>query len=173
MPEGRKEEKKENEERQETKEEVPKENEEELRERLLRLAAEFDNYKKRISKDIENSRSVGKAELASKLLPILDEFELAVKNFDMKNEHEKGLAIVLSNFVDVLKKEGLKEIEAIGVYDPYRHEIMMTKEAKEKEGTILDVVRKGYFWNNIMLRPASVIVSKGSKEQEKTKKEEL
>ena len=151
-------------------EEGQKSESEELKDRLLRLAAEFDNYKKRSSKDLDNAKKVGKAELAAKLLPILDEFEIAIESTDTKTEHGKGMAIVFSNFVEVMKKEGLKEIECSGVYDPYKHEIMMTKESNEKEGTILDVIRKGYLWNEIMLRPASVIVSSGEKKEEEIKK---
>jgi len=154
----------------EKKEEVKTESDE-LRERLLRMAAEFDNYKKRTSKDIENAKGIGKAEIVARLLPIIDEFHLAVESLGMKTEQEKGLALVLSNFMDVLKKEGLKEIDCNGVYDPYRHEVIMTKESEEKEGTVLDVVRKGYALNDIMLRPASVIVSEGSGKKEETKKE--
>ncbi len=168
-------EKKEKNEKEETpkepkKEEGQKSESEELKDRLLRLAAEFDNYKKRSSKDLDNAKKVGKAELAAKLLPILDEFEIAIESTDTKTEHGKGMAIVFSNFVEVMKKEGLKEIECSGVYDPYKHEIMMTKESNEKEGTILDVIRKGYLWNEIMLRPASVIASSGEKKEEEIKK---
>lgn len=171
------EEKKESEKRSEQKEkkeeqEEAKSESEEAKERFLRLAAEFDNYKKRTSKDLEASRNIGKAELASKLLPIMDEFELALGNLDMNTEHGKGLALVLSNFIDVMKKEGLKEIACEGTYDPYQHEVIMIKESEKKEGTILDVVRKGYIWNGIMLRPASVIVSNGGGEKEETKTKE-
>lgn len=155
----------------EEKEEEVKTEGDELKERLLRMAAEFDNYKKRATKDIENAKGIGKAEIVAKLLPIIDEFHLAVESLEMKTDQEKGLALVLSNFTDVLKKEGLKEIDCNGVYDPYRHEVIMTKESKEKEGIVLDVVRKGYFLNEIMLRPASVIVSDGSGKKEETKKE--
>lgn len=148
-----------------------KDGSEEMKDRLLRLAAEFDNYKKRIAKELENSKKVARAELVIKLLPVLDEIELAVENLDMKTDHEKGIALVLSNLKEALKKEGLAEIECEGIYDPYKHEIMMTKESDEEDGTILNVVRKGYFLNGIMLRPASVIVSKGSKEKEEIEKE--
>jgi molecular chaperone GrpE len=151
-------------------EEVKTENEE-FKERLLRMAAEFDNYKKRATKDIDNAKGMGKAELIAKLLPIIDEFHLAIESLEMKTEQERGLALVLSNFTDVLKKEGLKEIDCNGVYDPYKHEVIMTKESKEKEGTVIDVIRKGYALNEIMLRPASVIVSEGSGKKEETKKE--
>lgn len=154
------------------KEEPKKSESEELKERLLRLAAEFDNYKKRITKEMESSRAMGKAELAAKLLPVLDEFQIAIDNMDLKTEHGKGIAIVLSNFMDILKKEGLSEIDSKGIYDPYKHEIMMTKEDSSKEGTIINVVRPGYTWNGLLLRPASVIVSRGidAKKSEKEDK---
>lgn len=164
------EEKKENEPRQE--EDVPEKKEqkqspeEETKDRFLRLAAEFDNYKKRTTREVEGAKLMGKAEMMLKMLPILDEFEIALDALDIKVEKEKGLALVFSNFVDTLKKEGLTELAAKGVVDPYKHEIMLAKEGNEKEGTIIDVVRKGYTFNGIMLRPASVIVSKGHAETE-------
>ena len=170
MAEDEKKEKSEKEETKDSKKEEDRPSEsEELKDRLLRLAAEFDNYKKRSSKDLDSAKKVGRAELAAKLLPILDEFEIAIESTDTKTEHGKGMAIVFSNLTEVMKKEGLKEIECSGVYDPYKHEIMMTKESKEREGTILDVIRKGYLWNEIMLRPASVIVSSGEKKNEEAK----
>lgn len=132
---------------------------EELSDRHLRLAAEFDNYKKRTTKDVENSRKSGKAELISKLLPVLDEFEIAISSIENTNS-KKGIELIFSNFVTALRNEGLSEISAEGIYDPYKHEIIMVAESKEAEGTIIETVRKGYMFNGIMLRPASVIISK-------------
>lgn len=154
----------ENEEKQSNKKNT-EENEDELKDRLLRLAAEFDNYKKRTKKDIENAKGLGKAEFASKILSVLDEFELAIESMKMNNEGEKGVAMVFSNFLEVLKKEGIKQIDTVGKFDPYKHEIMLSKNSEKEEGTIIQVVRKGYTLNNIMLRPASVIVSNGEKEK--------
>ncbi|MDE1827749.1 MAG: nucleotide exchange factor GrpE [Candidatus Micrarchaeota archaeon] len=135
---------------------------EELKDRLLRLAAEFDNYKKRTGKEIDASKNLGKAELLKKLLPTLDEFELAISSMDSsKNDALKGMKLVYSNFSDALKAEGLQEMDAKGKADPYRHEVVMAKESEEEEGTILEVVRKGYMFKDLMIRPASVIVSKG------------
>jgi molecular chaperone GrpE len=137
----------------------------EMKDRLLRLAAEFDNYKKKTAKDMDSAKNVGKAELIKKLLPALDEFELALyafSNSDSEKSNAKGIELVFSNIADALKNAGLKEIDAKGRYDPYKHEIMMIKESKEPEGTIIEVVRKGYYFNEIMLRPSSVIVSKNN-----------
>ena len=132
----------------------------ELSDRHLRLAAEFDNYKKRTAKDIENSKNIGKAEMLSKILPILDEFEIAIDAMAKKGETDRGMELIFSNFVSALKSAGLQEITAEGSSDPYKHEILMARESEEEDGKILEVVRKGYMFNGIMIRPASVIVSK-------------
>jgi molecular chaperone GrpE len=136
----------------------------EVKDRLLRLAAEFDNYKKKVAKDIDNAKDLGKADLIRSLLPALDEFELALYslNNSVKDDcNAKGIELVFSNFLGALKSAGLREIESKGRYDPYKHEIMMTKDSKEPEGTIIEVVRKGYSFRDMMLRPSAVIVSKG------------
>jgi molecular chaperone GrpE len=138
---------------------------EDVKDRLLRLAAEFDNYKKKAAKDIDNAKGIGKAELARTLLPMLDEFELALMSLngsEGSKDHMKGVELVFSNILGTLKSAGLKEVDAKGRYDPYRHEIIMTRESKEPEGTIIEVVRKGYTFNDVMLRPSAVIVSNGN-----------
>jgi len=135
------------------------ENQEDEKEKFLRLAAEFDNYKKRMVKELAATKELGKAELVRKLLPTLDEFELAIDAMP-EGEARKGIELIYTNFMDVLKGEGLNTIEAKGQFDPYKHEIVMVKDGGEKDGTILEVVRKGYRIGEIILRPASVIVSK-------------
>lgn len=155
----------------EEKQEMVKESEYlELRERLLRLAAEFDNYKKRVAKNIEDAKLVGKAELMKKLLQTIDEFELALSVSSKDSKEIKGFEMIYSNLIDILKSEGLKEIETNGRYDPFKHEIILAKESNEKEGTILEVVRKGYMLNDILLRPATVIVAKPKEQAEKPDK---
>ena len=143
----------------------------ELKDRMLRLAAEFDNYKKRVAKDLGASSDKGKAEILAKLLPVIDEFELAISNMDVKQEHAKGISLIYSNFISTLKSAGLRAFEVSGRYDPYKQEIVLAEESDEEEGTVLGVVRKGYAFNEIMLRPASVIVAK-KRHVEQTKNEE-
>ena len=135
----------------------------ELRDRLLRLAAEFDNYKKRVAKDIDSSKRLGKAELLRGIVPVLDEFELAINAKGLDDETAKGVELVYSNLVDSLKREGLQVVNSEGKFDPFKHEIMLTKESSEEDGTILSVIRKGYVMGDILIRPASVIVSKKNK----------
>ncbi len=143
-------------------------NYEELKEHMLRIAAEFDNYKKRIKKEMDGAENLGKASLVKNMLPVIDEFELAILALnDAKDRNvAKGIEMLYSNFVDVLKKEGLEVIAANGLFDPYKHEIIMTRESEKKDGTILEVVKKGYMFGNRMLRPAAVIVSSEKKKSD-------
>ncbi len=134
----------------------------ELREQLLRLAAEFDNYKKRVKKEIENSESMGKASLIVSILPIIDEFDLAMLAIINSKDIAiaRGMEMLYSNLIGTLKREGLEEIAVDGVFDPYKHEIVLVKEDDAADGTILEVVKKGYSFGGRMLRPASVIIAK-------------
>ncbi len=139
------------------------EEQEPYKERLLRLAAEFDNYKKRIKTDVDNAKLIGKAEIMKELLPIVDEFEIAMIAVKESGNQPmiKGFELVYSNFMDAMKKSGLEEVKAIGTYDPYRHEIiMMQDDPGKKPGTIISVTKRGYALGDILLRPASVIVAK-------------
>lgn len=134
----------------------------ELKDQLLRLAAEFDNYKKRVKKEIENAESTGKASLLRNMLPVIDEFDLAMIAVSDSKEKAiaKGIEMLYSNFMDALKKEGLGEVEADGIFDPHKHETVMVRESDERDGTILETVKKGYMFEGMLLRPASVIISK-------------
>ncbi|OJI07515.1 HSP-70 cofactor [Candidatus Micrarchaeum sp.] len=141
---------------------VSKSEYEELKERVLRMAAEFDNYKKRSAADVANAKNVGKAEMLKRMLPVLDEFELAMIS-SAKSQDEnlsKGVKMVYANLMDALKAEGLSELEPSGKYDPYTDEIIMAKETDKDPGTVLEVLKKGYKMNGILVRPASVIISK-------------
>lgn len=154
----------------EVREEAEEEQKEiDYKEQMLRLAAEFDNYKKRVKNDIDSAKGVGKAETLRRLLPVLDEFELALISAGDNSDKTivKGLEMVYSNFLDALKKEGLKEMKTNGMFDPYKHEIIMAREeSKKKPGTILEVIKKGYMFNDAVLRPASVIIAKEKIETE-------
>jgi molecular chaperone GrpE len=134
----------------------------EMREKMLRLAAEFDNYKKRTRKEVDEAGTMGKASLVKEILPVIDEFELAIMAMDKAGDKDmrKGIVMLYSNFMDTLKRNGLSEINCEGRSDPFRHEIVMVRESPEKEGTILEVVKKGYEFNGKMIRHASVIVAK-------------
>ncbi len=139
-----------------------------LKERHLRLIAEFDNYKKSVIRDMSNAKEQGAMELMRQLLGILDEFDLmliaAAKSAD--KELAKGLELLYANFVDALRRFGLEEVETQGKADPYKHEVALCIESKEDEGKIIEVIKKGYTMNGKLIRPATVIVSKGNEGKE-------
>lgn len=145
-----------------------------IKEKLLRLAAEFENYKRRSRNEIDSSRNSGKAELLKGLLPVIDEFELALisSSQSLDKNLAKGIEMIYANFTESLNSFGLSVIDAKGVYDPYLHETVLVKESGEKEGTILEVIRKGYKFNDIMLRPAAVIIA-GRKNEHEDKKQDV
>ena len=143
-----------------------------LKDRMLRLAAEFDNYKKRVSKELSASSDKGRADIIAKLLPVIDEFELAISSMDATQDQVKGIGLIYSNFISVLKSAGLETVEVSGRYDPYKQEIVLAEESDKEEGTVLKVVRKGYMFDDMLLRPASVIIAKG-KDVEQTKEERI
>ncbi len=147
--------------------------EEDYKERLLRMAAEFDNYKKRVKRDIDESERNGKAQLMKQMLPILDEFELALSAVNgSKSNVAKGLEMLYSNMLDALKREGLSVVGCEGRFNPNIHEIIMVRESEHEEGTILEVAKKGYMINDRLLRPASVIVSKRIEKEEEQNDED-
>ncbi|MGC8688019.1 MAG: nucleotide exchange factor GrpE [Candidatus Micrarchaeia archaeon] len=156
------------------------EEEKKCRERILQLTAEFDNYKKRVSKDILIAKQTGKADLVKELLLILDEFELALIAIKKTNDENiiKGVELLYSNLIDTLKRNGLTEIKTDGIYNPYFHEIILVQEDNtKKDGTIISVVKKGYMLNDILLRAAAVIVAKNNimdttKEEQANNKQE-
>jgi molecular chaperone GrpE len=139
----------------------------EMKEKMLRLAAEFDNYKKRTRKDIEEAGIIAKANLLKDILPVLDEFQLAIAAMDKSEDKGlvDGVAMLYSNLMETLKKNGLSEVDTEGKFDPFKHEIVMVRESKEKEGTIIEVMAKGYEVNGRMIRPAAVVVAKPAEEK--------
>ncbi len=147
---------------------------ENMKESMLRLAAEFDNYKKRAKKDIDSAKSLGAADLMRQLFPILDEFELALLAIDKSADRNlmKGIEMVYSNMSDTLRKYGLKEIDTNGKFDPYKHEIVLTRESEKAPGTIIEVIKKGYMFNEMVLRPAAVIIAKDNEEYPEEKQVE-
>lgn len=147
----------------------------ELKERMLRLAAEFDNYKRRAKADADRSRDIGRAEIARDMLSVLDELELALmtgkENGSESDNMIKGVEMVYTNFYEALRHAGLTPIPAEGKFDPELHEIIMTRESDEQPGEILEVMKRGYTLGGIMLRPASVIVAGGKNDKDNDKKQ--
>jgi len=138
----------------------------ELTESLQRVAAEFDNYKKRVAKEKGEIEKSGSAKMVGKLLSFLDELELASKSAEKSQDAvlKDGLGLLCLKFKGLLEKEGLQEMNPVGEkFDPYRHEAAMQEEKEGvEEGTIVRVIRKGYMLNGKILRHAMVSVCKKS-----------
>ncbi len=145
----------------------------ELEDRLLRLAAEFDNYKKRMAKEFGYLVKNANENLILQLLDTLDNFQRALdsaKTSDDYDSFHKGVELIYDHMKEILTKEGLKEIEALGKpFDPNFHEAVTQAESDEyDEGIILDEISKGYMLNHRLLRASKVVVSKGKPKEEKT-----
>ena len=96
----------------------------ELTETLKRVQADFENYRKQVEKRIEEMKNEAAKDIILKLLPILDNFELAIKNNTHKDEFCKGVELIYAQIFSILEEEGLKPIEAKGKFDPYKHEAL-------------------------------------------------
>jgi len=137
----------------------------ELYNRFIRLAADFDNYKKRISKEKQNISEYGNEELIRELLTVLDNLQLAVDHFDPEGDQNslvEGVKLVQNQLVASLQKFGLQSIESQKgtEFDPRLHQAVERIETTEiTPGLILDELVRGYMLNDRLLRPASVTVS--------------
>lgn len=132
----------------------------ELTESLQRLQAEFENFKKRTDKEKQDFCKYAEKELMVELLPVLDNFELALKNTKDNSEFIKGVELIYSQLVSGLEKKGLKIIETQGKFDPHKHEVLLQEESDKDSGEILEELQKGYQLNETILRTAKVKVSK-------------
>ena len=140
----------------------------ELTETLQRLQAEFENYKKQIDKEKAEFVKYAKAELIYKILPLLDTFEIALKNTSDKEKFVKGMEIVYAQLFSTLESEGLKPIEALGKkFNPYFHEVMLKQRSDKEDGIILEELQKGYMLNGKVLRHNKVKVSEKVNEEKK------
>jgi molecular chaperone GrpE len=131
---------------------------------LQRVAADFENYRKRVARDQENLVARAHERLVKELLPVLDDLERALQ---AAAEHEEakledGVRLVHRELKEALAKEGLVEIETNGKFDPHKHEALLTQPSDEDEGAIIQVLQKGYRLGDRVLRPARVVISQGS-----------
>ena len=132
---------------------------------LRRLQADFDNYRKRMLREQTARVASASQGLVARLLPVLDNFELAVSHAEQSRDFDrmlKGVEMVFGELREVLQGEGLVKIEAEGKpFDPERHEAVVAVEQEGAEpGTVVDVVRTGYELRGKVLRPAMVKVAK-------------
>ncbi len=137
----------------------------ELTDALQRLQAEFINYKNRTEKESKLLVEYANSELIKKMLPVLDSFEIALKNSQDTAKFKQGMEMLHAQFLDVLKQEGLNRIEAEGKkFDPYKHEVLLKQNSEHDEDTVIDELQKGYQVKDRVIRHSKVKISAGKKE---------
>ena len=136
--------------------------------KLARVMADFENYKKRMDEDRSRWMKLANADMARSILPVLDNLELALESIRKREEESaktllQGLELVVKQFYDVLKQNGVEVIESKGKpFDPAFHEAMMSEESEdqEEEEIVSEEFQKGYLLYGTVIRPARVKVSK-------------
>ena len=130
--------------------------------RLLRLAAEFENYRKRTRREWELLQKTANADLIREIVEGIDNFDRAFANLgETDSKIEEGIRLIHVGLMDVLRRAGLGEIEALNQkFDPAVHEAVGEIESEIEAGHVAQVVRRGYTLNGVVIRPARVIVSK-------------
>lgn len=133
-------------------------------ETLQMLKADFENYKKRMMKEQANFAQMANEGLIVKVLPVLDNFERALYLSEELKEHQnifKGFEMIYGELLEVLEKEGVKEVSISGEFNPSIHEAVMQVDEKGfSENQVVDVLRKGYMYKDRLIRPAMVKVQR-------------
>jgi molecular chaperone GrpE len=132
-----------------------------LEDRLLRLAADFDNYKKRTARERDEYVTLANERLVKELLPILDDLERALTAAAEHEEAalEEGVALVHRSLASLLERQGLKPISTQGKFDPHVHEALLSQPSESDEGSVIDVVQKCYTLGDRVVRPARVVIA--------------
>lgn len=133
---------------------------------LLRKTAEFDNYRKRTERERQTLSDAVSADLLAELLPLVDDLERALQaevGEEGANAYRRGVELIHRQLLDLLRKRGVRPIEARGTpFDPYYHQAVAHEPAEGRpEGEVLEEFRRGYMLGEKLLRPAMVKVAKG------------
>ena len=149
---------------------------------LQRLKAEFDNYRKRVARDQQELAARAHERLVKELVPILDDLERALAHsprsgageagpsapdrlrqaYADEGDLDEGIRLIHRQLSDALAKEGLSQIETDGKFDPHTQEALLSQPSETEEGTVIQVVQKGYRLGDRVLRPARVVISAGA-----------
>jgi len=138
--------------------------------KLLRLAAEFENYKKRTQKEKSDLMKFGNESLLKAMLPILDNLERTIDHGEKMNETGpllQAVEITLRQLLSILERFGVKPVAAVGeAFDPEKHEAVSQAESDPEPNRVISELEKGYLFHERLLRPAKVFVSKARPEKE-------
>ena len=146
--------------------------------RLQYLQADFENYRKRVEKEMSDNRQFGNQRLLSDLIIVNDELELALREAEESKENPtilEGVGMVHKRLQTILSKEGVEKIQSTGSkFNPDLHDAALRVESDEAEGTIVEEIRQGYTLKGKVLRPSVVKVAENSAGREsKSEKRDL
>jgi Molecular chaperone GrpE (heat shock protein) len=135
-----------------------------LQDRLLRTAADFDNYRKRVDRERRDLAEQTAGEAIKDLLPIIDNLERALQAAAEDDPLRKGVELIHKQMLEMLRKRGVTPIEALGAdFDPNVHEAVTHEESDQhREGEVMEELQRGYKVGERLLRPAMVKVAKGA-----------
>jgi len=145
---------------------------EDLKDQLLRQRAEFENYRKRTSREVERFRKTATETVIHDLLPVLDNLELAISHAEGSDGPiVQGVSMVVRQLIEVLERSGLECIEALGQpFDPNVHEAVSQIESDDvPKDNVAQEIQRGYKLGGQILRPAKVVVSSGAAEAKQSK----
>ncbi len=139
----------------------------ELKDRVLRTLADYENYRKRADREKQDYFKYALADSIRDLLPVLDNFDRALDHAEEGDDFHKGVLLIYKQLFDVLKRHGVRPIDESGVhFDPNIHEAVVREEnAEVPSHTVVAVLQKGYFLHDRLLRPAMVKVAVGGPEE--------
>ncbi|BFN36986.1 nucleotide exchange factor GrpE [Fidelibacter multiformis] len=133
-----------------------------LEDKFIRLVAEFDNYKKRMSRDFDRQSEMVRDKIILSLLPVMDDLDRLLQHEgENGNVSLEGIKLIRNNFERILNNYGVKAFESVGQpFDPEKHDAMMTRKSEEHDvPTVIEEFEKGYEINDKVLRHARVVVS--------------
>lgn len=133
-----------------------------LQTKLVRLQADFQNYKKRVEKEKDDLVSIGVVSIANEILPVIDNFERALAHEGDSTSFKEGMELIYEGLKNALKAKGIVELQALGEdFNPDFHQaVSMGHNDEYKENQVIEVLLKGYEYNGKVIRHAMVIVNK-------------
>lgn len=133
-----------------------------LQTKLVRLQADFQNYKKRVEKEKDDLVSIGVVSIANEILPVIDNFERALEHEGDSASFKEGMELIYEGLKNALKAKGIIELKALGEdFNPDFHQaVSMDHNDEYKENQVIEVLLKGYEYNGKVIRHAMVIVNK-------------
>jgi molecular chaperone GrpE (heat shock protein) len=141
----------------------PTKQDEELKALLQRTQASFENYRKQSDKRIEDIKEMAARDIITQIIPVLDNFDLALRNTKQHQDFIKGVELIYSQLSKLLEDNNVKKITATGKFDPHFHEALLKVPSDQPADAIVEEFQKGYTLHGQVIRHAKVKISSGAK----------